>query len=193
MDSATGDLLRFHLVPYTFSEWWNLPHEDGGRFGLVDGSLIISPSAGGPHQAAMGRLAHQLHDRIRDHRIAGVKVVTRVVVRLGEATALIPDIVVFTPPLATDYFDASSIVCAIEVRDDTTARLDATIKPAVYAAGGIPHFWLVDADREQPRILCHHLVESTYELHTTLTGGNTTALTEPFEIELDPATLLVGP
>jgi Uma2 family endonuclease len=193
MDSETSDLLRFHLAPYTFSEWWDLPHEDGGRFGLVDGSLLISPSAGGTHQAAMGRLAHQLHDAIHDRGTPGLEVVTRVVVRMGENTALIPDIVVFTPPIADDYFHPPAIVCAIEVRDAATARLDATIKPTVYATGGIPHFWLVDPERERPRILCHRLVDGSYELHTTLTGGTATTVTEPFEVTLDPASMLVGP
>ena len=40
------------------------------------------------------------------------------------------------------------VLLVIGVRAD--GRLDATIKPAVHAAGGIPHFWLVAPDRDRP-------------------------------------------
>lgn len=111
MDAVQNDLLCFHSEPYTFSEWWNLPHEDGCRFSLVDGSLLVSPAAGGPHQAATSRLANTLHDATSDHHASGLEVISRLTVHMGEHTALIPDIVLFTNPLPENYLDPSSVVC----------------------------------------------------------------------------------
>lgn len=190
VNSVIDDLLRFHDKPYTFSEWWNLPHGDGGRFGLVDGSLVISPAAGGVHQAAVGRLASRLQDAVNDQAPSGLEVLPRLVVRLGEHTALIPDIVLFTNPLPEQYLHPSAVLCAVEVIDEATARFDATIKPAVYASAGIPHFWLVDPTPPQPRIRCHRLHDGGYELHTELVAGTTTTVSEPVEITLDPAVML---
>lgn len=190
VNSATDDLLRFHDKPYTFDEWWNLPHENGGRFGLVDGSLVISPAAGGVHQAAVGRLANRLQDVVNDHAPTSLEVLPRLVVRLGEHTALIPDIVLFTNPLPEKYLHPSAVLCAVEVVDEATARLDATIKPAGYASAGIPHLWLVDLTPPRPRMRCHRLRDGGYELHTELVAGTTTTVTEPVEITLDPAVML---
>lgn len=125
-----------------------------------------------------------------DHHASGLEVISRLTIRMGEHTALIPDIVLFTNPLPDNYLDPSSVVCAVEVVDETTRRLDTTIKPTVYASAGVPHFWLADPTPPHPQIRCYRLQNGSYELHTELIAGTVTSVAEPAEMEIDPAVML---
>ena len=72
-------------------------------------------------------------------------------------------------------------------------RTDRVLKPAEYAAAGVPAYWLVDLEPE-PLLVVHRLVEGAYvpEQHVRGSGRVTLALgpDEHVTVDLDLAALL---
>ncbi|MEU0374603.1 hypothetical protein ABZ070_31150 [Streptomyces sp. NPDC006283] len=62
------------------------------------------------------------------------------------------------------------------------------MKPAVYAAAGIPHCWRLELD-PAPRLYLGHLDNGTYR-DRLMQAGDTTTVTEPFGFDIDPARLV---
>ncbi|MFJ8473518.1 Uma2 family endonuclease [Kitasatospora sp. NPDC094011] len=83
---------------------------------------------------------------------------------------LIPDLVV-ADANATATADltlrARDILVAIEVTAPATCVAGVVLKPAMYAAAGIEHYWRLEPEQV----------------------GETTGLTDPFLLDLDPARL----
>ncbi|WP_331729937.1 hypothetical protein OHV05_35255 (plasmid) [Kitasatospora sp. NBC_00070] len=61
------------------------------------------------------------------------------------------------------------------------------MKPALYAAAGIEHYWRLELE-PAPRLYLGHLERGTYT-DRLVQVGERTALTEPFPLDLDPAAL----
>src|SRR5215472_14519416 len=76
--------------PFTVEDLDRLP-DDGHRYELLDGVLIVSPRPTTIHQFVVGRLARVLDDACR---AADLCVVPEPAVELGPQTEFAPDIVV---------------------------------------------------------------------------------------------------
>lgn len=79
------ELFAGHGGPWTEVEWLALP-ESMGRVELLDGSLLVSPSPGGPHQ----RMVRKSRQRSRRRRWARCRVFEGINVRVGEGRTMIP-------------------------------------------------------------------------------------------------------
>lgn len=75
----------------------------------------------------------------------------------------------------------------IEIASPSTRVTDKKMKPSLYAAAGIPHYWRVELD-PAPRLHLGHLERGNY-VDRLIHAGESTALTEPFPFDLDPAVL----
>src|SRR6267154_3656464 len=75
--------------PFTVTELDRMP-DDGHRYELLDGGLVVSPRPGMPHQVVAGQLAGVLRDACPD----GLYVVPEPAVQLSADTEFVPDIVV---------------------------------------------------------------------------------------------------
>ncbi|HEV2088655.1 MAG TPA: Uma2 family endonuclease [Cryptosporangiaceae bacterium] len=184
-----------HSAPYSLDDLFAMP-DDGSRYEVLDGQLIVSPAPSVRHQVVGDRLRTLLAERAP----SGVLVVTAAAVRCGDdSPAMIPDIVVAQGPLDSvgRQFDASAVLAVVEVVSPSTRRTDRVTKPAVYAAAGIPTFWRVEldsfrgeADDELPLVLVYRLNGETYELVTRLPAGTPGTVSVPYPLRLDPAALL---
>ena len=128
----------------TYRDYVRLP-DDGLRYEILDGQVVVSPSAGSDHQDVQAGLMIELGDRIRRHRRGRVfgdldcEITAHDIVRpdvlvvLAANTARITKTrVVGTPDLA------------IEILSPGTAGRDRTKKRRRYEAAGTPELWLVD-------------------------------------------------
>ncbi|MFF4345248.1 Uma2 family endonuclease [Kitasatospora sp. NPDC001540] len=78
---------------------------------------------------------------------------------------------------------------AIEIASPSTEVIDRRTKPGLYAAAGIPHYWRLDLD-PAPRLHLGRLSpDGSGYLDRTVPPGGSTALTDPFPFDLDPAAL----
>jgi len=185
-----------HAAPFTVHDLFEMP-DDGNRYEVLEGSLIVSPATKPTHQLAA--------DRLRALLVAAaapeLEVLTAVTVRLGDdGTGFVPDVVVTrTSPEDMDtraFLDPHEVLAVVEVVSPGSRTRDRRIKADGYAAVGIPCYWRVELtpypgqrDIALPVVLVHELDGGAYQLVTTLTAGTTGEAALPFPIRLDPATL----
>ncbi len=146
MTAEPVDLLALaHLRPLTIDD---LPDEDAlGRTELIEGSLYVTPGADFEHQLIVSDLLM----RLRDRTPAGVVALPGVNVIDGDATLVIPDVVVADPDmLVRDGLGVSpaGVLLAVEITSPSTRTHDLTIKRKLYEDWGVPYV-LVDR-RTQP-------------------------------------------
>lgn len=121
--------------------------DDGKRYELVDGELLVSPGPSVPHQSVAGELYLLLRVWARPH---GFEVfVAPCAITFTPHRELQPD--VFVVPFVDgkrirDPRDLTRLVLAIEVLSPSTARHDRVTKRRVYLDQGVAEYWIVDPD-----------------------------------------------
>lgn len=132
--------LPFRPDGWTVDDLDDLP-DDGYRYELIDGALLVSPPPELPHQYLTGQLvvllSAQLPAAYRAAPAPGLYFDTR--------NYRIPDVVVFRRErLAGGRLGPDDVLLAVEVVSPGSVRMDRVAKPAQYAAGGIPYLWRVE-------------------------------------------------
>jgi Uma2 family endonuclease len=126
---------------------WALP-DDGNRYEVVDGELLVSPAPSSLHQYAGLILWRTFHDFLREHRIAAA-LAAPIDVQFGPRRMVQPDVLV--TPLVDGRAPRHAgplreLVLAIEVLSPATARPDRLVKRRLYQDEGVPEYWMVDLD-----------------------------------------------
>ncbi len=103
---------------------------------------------------------------------------------------LIPDLVIADAAAAGAgaTLPADDVVVAVEIASPSTRVIDRRTEPGLYAAAGIPHYWRLDLD-PLPGLHLGRLDRDGGYLDRTVRPGESTALTDPFPLDLDPAAL----
>lgn len=182
--------------PWTIAELMALP-EDGHRYELVDGRLIMNPPPSPQHQGLSLALARLLQDAADATGVA-VRVLEAVGLRCDEQL-LIPDVVVvdaYSPSLNKPLLTKEDVHCAIEIVSAGSRAQDRGEKPYLYAEAGIPHYWRVETANYRgrkhalPVVVRYELVGiAEYAIKHTNGAGETLRADEPIPVEFDPATL----
>jgi Uma2 family endonuclease len=119
--------------------------DDGNRYEIIDGELLVSPSPTWLHQSAVLDLAMLLRDYARR---AGLKVlVAPAAVTWSPQTEVQPD--VLAAPLIegrspSRFEDVGVLALAVEVLSPSTETIDRTKKLEIYARERVEHVWLID-------------------------------------------------
>ncbi|MFR9729376.1 Uma2 family endonuclease [Saccharopolyspora sp. MS10] len=164
--------------------------DDGRRYELIDGELMVSPVPGWPHQAAVVELASQLHIACTsEYRVLPAPFA----VRPDPFTELKPDLLVARHDDLTLRDLPAAPVLAVEVVSAGSRLKDTTLKKAVYARLGVRFFWLVDPDLEEPGIAAWELVGgSGYQRVARVRDDEVFEVDRPFPVKLTPADLVAG-
>ena len=154
--------------------------DDGRRYELLDGVVVVSPSPGFPHQRAVLNLGVLL-------RVAEVgpqrALVAPYDVPLALARKFQPDVLVLPSREAT-----VPMLC-VEVLSPSGRRYDREIKRSAYETGGVASYWLLDP--AEPSIEVLELDSSRhYVLVASAQGDEECAVVRPFPLTFSPATLL---
>jgi Uma2 family endonuclease len=172
--------------PFTVDDLLTFP-DDGNRYELFNGSLLVSPSPTPTHQYASLRLVRILEDAAPPQ----FQPLQEVNLRVGPRDFLIPDLVV-VPTEALDgtelMFAPNDILLAIEMVSPSTQMRDRHIKKSVYAAAGIPTYWRIELS-EGPSLYVHELAGEEYKPAEKHEAGEVATLFAPFETSFDPAVL----
>jgi len=170
--------------PLTVADLERTP-DDGRRYELVDGVLIVSPAPLIPHQVVLLELAVLLDASLPDD----LAVVPGVGVRMSEITELVPDlVVVHRADLAGPKLTLPPVL-AVEVRSRSTALFDLNTKKAVYERYGIGSYWIVVPDRERPALLAFELRNGRYQEVAQAVGDDQFTTQRPFAVSVVPAKL----
>ena len=139
-------LMPISVPTYTVDDLDDLP-DDGNRYELLDGMLLVSPGAELPHQVVTGRLLLRLGELLRPWPDLLVASPGAIVVR--PKTQLEPDILVFRSP--TDGLRWESVhehLLAVETASRSTVVYDRDFKRPAYLDLGVGEVWRVDLDAE---------------------------------------------
>ena len=172
-----------HEGPWTEADYLALP-DDNRRIELLDGGLLMSPSASGAHQ----RLSSRLWLALERARPEGMEVFEAVNVRLGTGRILIPDLVIVRHPQANfTVLDAGDVAMAFEIVSPGSVAADRAIKPRLYAEAGIPHYARLEL--AGPTAIVGRLVGDRYELND---ADPVLRMWEPFLAEIDLQALIAA-
>jgi Uma2 family endonuclease len=174
--------------PFTVADLDRLP-DDGRRYELLNGVLIVSPRPSTVHQLAATLLTAHLVNACPDR----FYVIAEPAVQLTETTEFDPDIVVvnreevggaklWTPPLL-----------AVEIRSPSTAIVDRNVKLAGYEAFGVASYWILDPDPERPGLTVFELRDGTYQQLAQVSGSTSLRVERPFPVEIVSASLTLAP
>jgi Uma2 family endonuclease len=182
--AAHADLLE-HVGPWTEQDYLGLP-ADRQRIELLDGSLLVSPSAGYRHQ----RLSFQLCYALSVAAPAGLEVLEAINIRIAPGRILIPDLaVVNTPGVDRTVAEPADVVLVVEITSPGNAVVDRALKPQLYAQAGIPHYLLIELGAEPPTAVAFRLRQSCYVPVRRVGRGERLRLDEPLHIDVDLAVL----
>jgi Uma2 family endonuclease len=173
--------------PFTVSDLDRLP-DDGRRYELLDGVLVVSPRPTTVHQLAALRLAKLLDDSCP----ANLCVLPEPALQLSADTEFDPDVVVVRWEDVGGAKLTAPPLLAVEIRSPSTALIDLNRKKAAYQRFGVPSYWIVDPDLQEPSITAFELHDSRYATTGEATGNETLTAEQPFRIEIVPAALLAG-
>lgn len=161
--------------------------DDGHRYELVDGTLIVSPSPSMWHQRASTRLVTLLARACP----ADLEVFHAPLdVRLANDTVMQPDLLVARQADLVPTGLRTAPLLAVEIASPSTHLVDRNLKMVRFAAAGCPHFWIVDP--RAPSITAWHLVAGAYVQAGHAEEFETLTLTAPFPVRVTPAELVSG-
>ena len=170
--------------PLTRADLETLP-QDGHRYELIDGVLIVTPAPSWQHQRVVGRLLMLLNGACPPELEAFVAPLD---VTLAEDTVMEPDLLVARKADLGDRDLPAAPVLAVEVLSPSTRRIDLTLKRSRLEAAGCPAYWVIDPD--EPSLTAWELRGDTYVEAGQVRGGQAFEATVPFSVRVVPADLV---
>lgn len=169
--------------PFTRADLAAMP-DDGHRYELIDGALIVTPAPSYRHQDVVGHL-HLLLSAACPERLKVLFAPFDVV--LADDTVLEPDLLVARRQDFTAADLPVAPLLAVEVLSPSTARIDRTLKRSRLEAAGCPSYWEVDPD--EPSVTVWQLKDGRYVEEAHVTGTESVTVHAPYEVILTPETL----
>lgn len=120
---------------------------DGNRYELIDGELLVSPAPTLRHQDAVARLYRLLAEYLEREPV-GRAFISAADIIFSPRRLVQPD--VFVAPMAngrpSEWSDITGLLVAAEVLSPSTARADRVTKRRLFRDQGVPESWIVDLD-----------------------------------------------
>jgi Uma2 family endonuclease len=142
--------------------------DDGNRYELFDGELLVTPAPAWLHQLAVVRFYDLVAPYVRAHRL-GETMLSPADLSLGGKQLSQPDLFVVPSLPADPSWNAfPDPILVVEVLSPSSASFDRTTKRRRFQRAAVPEYWLVDLDLRtverwrprdhQPEILDQRLV-----------------------------------
>jgi Uma2 family endonuclease len=139
--------------PWTYEEYLRLP-DDGNRYEIVEGELLVTPSPLKQHQVALQMLSHLFLGYLESHPV-GQCFIAPFDVILSANTVVEPDLLFVTKErlsVATEKGLTAAPDLVVEVLSPTTRRRDLGVKRQAYAKHGVREYWIVDPEARSVEI-----------------------------------------
>jgi Uma2 family endonuclease len=122
--------------------------EDGNRYEVLDGELVMSPAPSWRHQQVLRRLLLIVHPYVEAHSL-GWTMLSPADIEFSPRRRLQPDLFV-VPDIGSgepaSWEEAKKLLLVIEVTSPTTAANDRLKKRPTYQSERVPEYWIVDPD-----------------------------------------------
>ena len=172
-----------HGQPLTRAELDRMP-DDGHRYELVDGALLVTPAPAHIHQRVVSNLVVLLKSACPPELEA---LVAPFDVVLSADTVLQPDLLVAARADFTKRDLPMAPLLAVEVLSPSARRIDLMLKFSRFEAAGCAAYWVVDPDT--PSLIAWELRDGAYTQVAKVTGTEPARLTSPFDVAVVPADL----
>jgi Uma2 family endonuclease len=167
-----------------------LPTDDGNRYEIIDGVLVVSGAPRMRHQRAVGRLYRLLGDACPSALevfVAPFGVVLRF------DTMIMPDVLVARIADLTEGELPASPMLAVEVLSPGSRIIDLEMKFKRFERAGTPSYWVVDPDEDpkKARLIAWDLDDSgVYQRVADVEGADAFAAALPYPVRVVPADLV---
>ena len=123
--------------------------DDGNRYEVVGGELLVTPSPRAWHQEIVARLLIALRGYL-EHQPVGHAFHAPADISWRPDTLVQPDVFVAAIEQARtlDWAQIRNLLLAVEVLSPSSARADRFTKRLEYQRQGVATYWIVDADAE---------------------------------------------
>lgn len=136
---------------YSVQEVLEFP-DDGNRYEVVQGELLVSPAPRHRHQLLLERLAYALQEYLVGLGIRDAILRAPADVTWGEDPKIAEDLVqpdLFIPALdqaVGEWIHVARLELAVEVLSPSSIRADRVVKRRTYQRHGVRSYWVVDDD-----------------------------------------------
>jgi len=158
--------------------------DDGNRYELIDGVLLVSPAPGFNHQRVVLNL-WKILDEAAPTELCAMGAPFDVI--LDERSWVEPDVLVAPRSAYNDKRLPVPPLLAVEVLSPSTTLTDLNVKHDRYRRSGIPSYWVIDP--LAPRLIVWELQGSDYVEVATVEGDESWTATQPFPVTITPSAL----
>ncbi|OLF08778.1 hypothetical protein BLA60_22485 [Actinophytocola xinjiangensis] len=185
MTAESGSVRLAHGRPFTVDDLEAMP-DDGNRYELIDGTLIVSPAPGRRHQKIVYRLYQVLEQACpAEFDVLGAPFA----VRASPTTELQPDVLVGRDEDFTEALLPVAPLLAVEVFSPSSVLNDLNNKRAAYQRLEVPSYWVIDP--EVPKLVAYELNENlVYHTVAEVKGSEVFEAERPFPVRIVPNDLL---
>ena len=170
--------------PLTAADLSTVP-DDGHRYELIDGTLIVSAAPRPIHQDVLRNLLVAFDSAVPDT----LKVyIAPLDVRLSDDTLVQPDVLIAPRAAFTDTNLPIAPLLAVEVLSPSTRGIDQLLKRDRYERAGVEHYWIVDP--AVPSLLALRVEHGTYEVLADVSGDESWTSAEPVAVTVVPSALV---
>jgi len=159
--------------------------DDGLRYELIDGTLLVSPAPAALHQVVAANVFRLLDGSTPDDRAV---LFAPVAWRPDGQSSVERDLLV----IAKDRIAADGITgppdIVVEILSPSSGRFDRTVKFSRYAEDGAAHYWIVDP--ATPSVEINVLNDGEYVLVAGGAQDDTVSVTAPFAFSVTPSQLV---
>jgi Uma2 family endonuclease len=164
--------------------------DDGRRYEVINGSIVVTPSPSPGHQNAAGVLYGHLRSQQPDRAF-------RVLIapldwHLPDGDSLQPDILVLREedyhPEVKPGPDVTPVL-VVEFLSPSNSRTDTILKLDRYQRAGVPAYWIVDPRGESLSLQELRLVDGQYAERMKVIRGQQVLTDWPFGLTFDLASL----
>ena len=130
-----------------WEELLTLP-EDGNRYEILDGDLVVTPPPAIRHQRVLRNLYDHISAHLRRNELGEI-LFAPAAVRLDPKTIVEPDLLFVAKDrahLVSELSIDGPPNLVVEIASPSTAKRDRTVKAHLYAKLGIDHYWIVDPE-----------------------------------------------
>ena len=161
-------------IKFTYEDY--LSTSDDERYELLDCVLIMPPAPNTAHQSVQTELGWRMARFVRERGLGHFFFAPTDVV-LSETDVVQPDLLFISGERAgiitpANIQGAPDLI--VEIRSDSTAERDETLKRQLYAERGVQEYWLVDPDAATIAVLLlrgdAYAEETVYSMGQTLTS-----------------------
>ena len=176
-------------LPFPIDRLWTIDDlasmpDDGQRYELLQGELIVSPAPGGNHQVVLGELYGRLYILLKANP-TGRAIFAPCDVRLSQYDLVQPDLIYYRNDQADQYSDncfSGAPAFVVEVISPSTGRYDRGRKAVLYMNAGVEEYWIIDPVKEHVLI---HISAEHNAIPKIVTSGTLTSIVLPaFSIDL---------